>query len=727
MPPLTGACLVSLSAQIPRSPATAVPAAPLQNFMTFPRAPRLWKRTQLAASTAALVLIASCADDDTSPVAPPGEQTARFAAAAPTAERPGGEFAIEDRFTLDLDVEGSLKPGQPIHLKLRGTASFATADAEVRVTLPEVAAAERSSWNSIALPIGEEIPPHIRFRRGFAAGSSFQERTTLVIPEPGYYLVTATVRQHSDDRMTDLPHMVSDVAQKDLWLWIDEHGGRITETFDTTLFAGDTRKERGPRTSKSKPPRIHKKGSYISCTVYPEEPIAVTVQACPGAGWTGPDAPAPPPPSSTQSFSVAYDHQGRVSPVPGARYLWQVRAAGGAMVSSGEGFVDAAGNIPVIDCQGTTSERTVSVQIYTVSETVRVVYSTSSGQAGEHYGPCGGSSVLYVNKYSGHLFLNLMKTAANHIRIFGALNPARITASLNDARQTGYYVLSQEIRVAADDNMVFGIHGAFVAAHEWGHMWMDLNLFVSGARDGLTRFYSRACARVHPPESLATVQCAWAEGFADWYAVVVRGSDTGRWLTDLESNFYHKNCQDGALVGGVRVVCSVDGGAVEGAIHSFLYDLTDGGSTEPWDMLQYEPRLVTDVIKNCRVKTTSGSSMAYDGVDHLIHCMEARAPYEVRIAGILEKLFTHRASSSRSQSYTGTNLARGSDLLRRTWLSNLYVKRFTEYPDFERNASTESIDPTIDPLIDPEVPSPDDPTDPAPEPCDNVQRICPAL
>lgn len=78
--------------------------------------------------------------------------------------------------------------------------------------------------------------------------------------------------------------MVGSGAARELWLWIDEHGGRMTETFDPTLFPAGTRRVRGPLGSERKPPRLRDGGRYITCSIYPEDPIVVVMSLCPGTG-----------------------------------------------------------------------------------------------------------------------------------------------------------------------------------------------------------------------------------------------------------------------------------------------------------------------------------------------------------------------------------------------------------------------------------------------------------
>jgi hypothetical protein len=659
-------------------------------------------------------LSTSCRDSATSPIGP----RAGSAHATSTAGAAQAELRVEDRFDLDIEVAGSLKPGQPIHLTLRGTARFATGDAEVRLSLPEVAAAERSSWQVVELPVGEETPPHIRLRRAFSAAESFRERTSLTIPEPGYYFVIATAKQHSIDSDTDRPNLVGDVSGKAVWLWIDEHGGRVTERFDTTLFDAGTRKERGPRGSKYKPPRLHRKDAAIACTVYPELPGEVTLQAC-GTATLEPPSTVPGT-SATHAFSVIYDKAAgghTAAPVPQVRYLWRITAQpGGTLIASGEGNADANGNLPVIDCRGSTSERNVVVDVYTLNDRARVTFGDPNLPAGRYTGSCGGSNTITANMYMSQLFINLLKTVEGHYRAFGTY-PDRIPAALNQTGETSYHYQTPEVRIYASYRMVFGEYGVFVAAHEWGHMWQDRTLYHGSAdvKNGLMRYYDNSCPLQHPPESKTNFGCALGEAFADWYAVLVRASDLPTWKTHLESNYYYRNCYPGYSERGV-VVCTDDGAITEGALHAFLWDLSDGSTDEPHDRLQFTPATIANVVKGCLVHPANAGPnqwIAYNGADHLIWCMDGRSPYEMKINGITSTFFNARSRSVWADDSLGPLLTLRDDRFRRLWLVNLYSKRVGDNPVF---TAADEV---------PSEPAPE--PNPEPEPCYSTgfEIVCP--
>ena len=669
-------------------------------------------RSKVSLVTTYLAFAGIAACDDGISLVTPGRPTLASQPDAP----PGNDLTIEKRFDLQVDVQGSLKPGHPIHLTLRGTANFATKDADVRLSLPEVAAAEKSGWDIIEVPIDEQTRPHVSVRRGFEAGESFRERTTITIPEPGYYLVMATAEQRSNDSYTDRPHVVGDISGKELWLWIDEHAGRVTERFDTTLFSPDTRKLRGPRSHKNKVPRMRKKGSTIACVII-ANPDGTTTGDCgeppPTSEW--PNNPPPPPPSATMAIQLAYDKAGgkgghSYAPLPGARYTYVLtNSVTGATLRQGAGITDQSGNAhPVIDCLGPTNERTIRLEVFTENWASKVTYGSSTAGAGVYTGSCGGAIMLLADMFMGHTYMNMLKTAEGHQSAFSQPTPRQIPVAMNDLNRTNYFYSIPEVRIARTYEMVFGTYGAFVAAHEWGHMWHDKFLVPSGASNGLMRYYAN-CPVPHPPANKSTLPCAFGEAFADWYSVVVRGADTGPWVGYFEENFFYKQCQQGAPVGNINLDCVDDGSIVEGAVAAFLHDLTDDTPHETDDPLRFTPSQVQNLVASCNVRLpNSNSSIPYTGIDHLIYCMEGRSPYRMMISGTATTFFNTRPSSQWPASALGAAISLSDNRLRKSWLINLYSKRVGNNPSFSEMPAYVGEDPPPDPEPDPEY-CPSDP------------------
>lgn len=627
-------------------------------------------------------LLAACVDDTHSPVAPPGESLLDIG----QAERgPGPGLVIEPRFDIDMDVSGTLKPGHPIQITISGSARFATHDAEVRLVLPEVAAADRSGWGLVQIPVGKEITPHLRMRKGFAGGERFRERATVTIPEPGYYFVQATVLQRSENPgVSGAGHVIGTGAGTEMWLWIDEHGGRVTDRFDPSLFPEGSRRVKGPLESEKRPPRVRDGDVVITCSVTPAgSEFTVADHGCPPP----PDSSLsignpPPPPGATAAVTVTYNDAGTstVRPLVDAWVTWKVfNTVNGAQVNSNAGYTNALGASGIIDCMGQTSERRLQVTVHTENRKAEVNSYINSNPdrtlVGQYFGSCGGGIPITADNQQAHLFMNLSKSWDGHQRAFGSSPPTLMRAGLYP--QSGYGTRydwgADHVRVEPLWDHIWGEMGVMVATHEWGHLWQDQYLYQSPSTDGLKRFYNLMCPQRHPPGEYTNFGCAMGEAFADWYAVVVRESDLPGWKRNMEENRFHLfHC-------GQR--CTNDGSIVQGAIHAFLWDITDPATGESHDAVQKTPSAVVASIKSCQVTENRVDWYAYNGIDHLIWCMERRFPYQVLLEKTTGRGDTLQTFFDTRQQRYWINDARGysvdnlSDAFRKLWLVNLYSRR----------------------------------------------------
>lgn len=167
--------------------------------------------------------------------------------------------------------------------------------------------------------------------------------------------------------------------------------------------------------------------------------------------------------------------------------------------------------------------------------------------------------------------------------------------------------------------------------------------------------------------------CALGEAFADWYGVVVRENDLPTWKRNLEENRLHLfHC-------GQK--CTSDGSIVQGAVHAFLWDITDPASGETHDRVQKTPDAVASAIKSCQVTVNFVDWYAYNGIDHLIWCMERRFPYQMNMerkyggGEVVETFFPTRDSRHWINQARGNSVDNLSDNFRRLWLVNLYSRR----------------------------------------------------
>lgn len=671
-------------------------------------------RALAACLTGMALLLGACVDVEPSPLTTTPDTPESLFSAAQAEGQPGPDMVVDPRFELDLEVDGSLKPGHPIHFTVHGRARYATHDAEVRLVLPEVAAAERSSWDAIEIPVGESISPHLSTRKAFGEGETFRERATVTIPEPGYYFVLATIIQHSDDvNVSAEGHAVGTGAGREMWLWIDEHGGRVTERFDPMLFPEGTRRIKGPLHSEKKPPRVHDGGAVITCSVYPAGGYTIASSYCPPPYPTDPTSP-----NATAAVSVRYSDAGTgtMRPLVDAWVAWKVFSTlTGAELARGGGFTNTSGGSATIDCLGPGSERRLEVTVHTENRRAQVKsYLTSSPdrtQSGQYFGACGGSIPITSDNQQAHLFMNMSKNWDGHARMFGQSPPTVMRAALypTSSRGTRYDWGADHVHIETTYwDHIWGEFGVIVPAHEWGHLWQDQYLYQYPAPDGLKRYYSLSCPERHPPGESTNFGCAFGEGFADWYAVVVRESDVPRWRKELEENYYHLfQC-------GLK--CTSDGAIVQGAIHAFLWDITDPAFVESHDKVQKTPSAVVDAIKTCEVKHSGSDWYAYNGIDHLIRCMERRSPYQVTLekangfGDTVQTFFNTREQRYWVVDGRGYPVDNLSDNFRRLWLVNLYSRRVNvgTIPIFRSVAGEEPL---------PEEP---DPTDPG---C-GTERMC---
>ncbi|MBB4634347.1 hypothetical protein [Longimicrobium terrae] len=663
-------------------------------------------------------LLSGCVDDATAPALRPAGDLASVTTGSD--EPAGPDLVVPPRFDLDLDVAGSLKPGHPIHLSVRGSAHYATEDVQVRLILPEVAAAKRSNWEVVKVPVGEELQPEMSIRKSFQNGERFHGKVTVTIPEPGYYHLIATIIQRSEERtVDDRGHVVGSGAGRDVWLWIDEHGGRMTDQFDPSLFPAGTRAVRGPRGSEKKAPRIRDGDAVITCSITPEfgeVSYSVATSGCPLPPDSTKIGITPPPaPNATTAATVTYNDMGAggvTRSLSGARLLWTVRnSTTGATVTTGSGYTGASGTGPVIDCMGATSERLIEVIVQTVNPRTEVINYTSPlpdrTRVGTFFGACGGNIALAAQSEQAHLFMNVNKNYDAHQRVFGSV-PTTMRAGMYP--QSGYGSRydwgARDVRIEPGWNHIWGEQGVMVVTHEWGHLWQDQYLFKSPDTNGLRRFYNGSCPNPHPPGEYTNFGCALGEAFADWYAVVLRESDLPGWRTDLETNrLFEFYC-------GSK--CTDDGSVVQGAVHALLWDMYDANGNEQHDRIQVPAQTITNSIKDCQVSANRVDYYGFTGIDHLIWCMERRFPYQVTLrknngVDTVATFFNTRSRNAWANDARGVPVANFSDDFRRLWLVNLYSERpyVGRTGGIFRTATPIPDDPII---TDPIEPAPRDPT-----------------
>lgn len=616
-------------------------------------------KTTMPRSTRAVLLFVSitlgACWDHQAPTESPSSPEALLSAAV-SDEQPLGTPGVPF-MDISLEVRGSLRPGVPIEFIIRGKANVAVEDASIQVVLPVVAAAERSSWQAILLPTDDqEVQPQARWLRRFSRGDTFEERFSLVIPEPGYYEVIASAtlaKQFVDGRWID-----NAIPQR-AWIWVDHANGKVTETFDFSVLPPDATSTSGPLTRTGEPFRL-RMGSEDSPVCMPE------------FGWL----------CGSPWWQIGYHAEGgSYTPVRGAEVHWRFTYTSGEVVSN-QTTTQETGRFEIPGCDGVAHARIEVRSDHPQVTVLNYVNPPNPSQRAAillYEGPCVRRYFDAQAPAAAHLFENLKRTIEAHDGL-GLHRHARVVATYdNRETRSGYHWISSgnvrsmfHAHINIIPTHVWRERGAFVAAHEWGHMWQDLD------GGGLRRFYqhpngqNRGCAESHFQYVATHMECAFAEAFASYYAVLTRGTATGEEYDLMRTNHFYFNRHEGGT----------DGSRIEGAIAGFLFDLTDSFSgDESWDAVHMSPVELFHVIRSCRVIPEGGHHFeAFLGVDHLIFCLERNrsfssgGPYSFEMNGSVRSFFTSRSPRASSTMATG-HVNASVEQLRRLWLVTLYRKQ----------------------------------------------------
>ena len=526
-----------------------------------------------------------------------------------------------DRFAVQVRATGSFRPGQLVQITVTGRANLRTRDATVRLVLPEVAAARAAGWSGMHLPVGEPLAPDLSERSALAHGQSLTRTANVVIPRPGYYQVVATLEREApadDDERPSRGELSQDVAHAEIWLWIAESGGKATDRFDASLFPAGTYAIPGPLT-----PTTQSRPGASS-----DAPAAVRTSLAPG----GPRATHAGSAGYVQSHAVYFNNdKGTTSPIPNARAQYTIYTRGGAVVRTDKINTDATGNSYTTCYSDANGYGTYRYTVYLDNDRVGMETPVVIDLSGDFAYDCGKAftdevpSTQSFGKERAHVFVGLDQGIRNADTKF-QFSRAKIMVRLDGTLQYSTYDWNGSDMLWIDTqpntgyaDQVWGTYGAFVQMHEYGHG------FHEKALGGVKRYYS-CPSTYHPMQNVTSLACALAEGFPDYFAVVARGSEMGTMESDIERGIYSPGSTN--LYG---VAAGTNGGQIEGAVASFLYDISDPAN-ETHDQTAYPYRYVIDVIRTCQVYL-NGAWQLNTGVDHLVYCYQGTIDSDASLFG----------------------------------------------------------------------------------------------
>ncbi|WP_423926839.1 hypothetical protein [Candidatus Palauibacter sp.] len=505
-------------------------------------------------------------------------------------ETPTQDMAARTWFGIAIDVAGSLKPDQQIDLTVTYTANYATTDADLRVTLPEVEYAKWSDWGSdYTVSVGREVPAKLEASQGFTVGGEVTQTTSFSVPSSGIYRVFASARS-GKARPDGTMDRVRAGTHKTVWILVDEGGGRVLDGFDPELVPDGFHPQPGPfRKVDTGQPKPDHAG----------EGILAQSRGFSKASSCGSD--------EVCITFVYYDEDlNETRSLPGVRYEYEIVDAPSGFEDSGSGFADSQGTISVsCPVYGARGEGTAT---FSDSKARIVPRSDNSFEFG--YGDCGEEVEYQLPSIEGRVWV----TSWHSIRDSELLFPARsvITFRVNPPNESGcvFQTGDDAIRLIENDDWVciWGGYGIFVVAHEYGHA-MHHELL-----GGIASYDSSLCED-HEPDVLTDLGCAYNEGWANYYGMVTQATIYAGSIAPeprlteqlIESNHYYDADEDG----------SID----EGTVAAFFFDVLDSAN-EDHDDIDLSGQDLYEVMGTCRVR--EGNVMVRPGgIDHLIWCLEA--------------------------------------------------------------------------------------------------------
>jgi hypothetical protein len=549
----------------------------------------------VAGACVAASVLAACADAPTQPRAPGAGPAARQV--APAHAEADGDLPTLPRFTLDVAAEGSLRPGTPITVRATVRANLATRSADVRLVMPEFEIAKGNGWRIGRGPTGVALPARAQRTRALAAGEQVTLVDQVVIPSPGYYRVALRAVQRSDEPVVEDGRWVPTSAYKEVWLLVDEGGGRVTPTFDPALLPDSVLPQPGLRQPRRGPPG--RRGDSSASTADRRASRAGAVEARPTNDglrlrrvvYYNPDTDA-------------------VEPVPGVTIRWDIydgqygtHTQNGSAVSDGGGYFDPP-------CMASYEQMTGSM---TMSG-----YAVLNWSGGYGDGGCdAGVQQFYLPSGESWLYVHLNNFAPwAHGLLAQSRGPVAVwhDRGLDGARYNGG---SDRITIGREP-YIYGDFGRFTLAHEYGHAFHEKALSGNAA--------SGQCPNPHYLNGYYNLECAFSEGFANFMGAASQNIwDVYAYYIDIVDYTNRPWYNAGA-----------DGSIQEAAVGALLYDMADGaggdgGASEPWDGVG-GPYQVALTIKQCVLRTASGYVTRPRGIDHFVYCAERNIDSGVRSA-----------------------------------------------------------------------------------------------
>jgi len=450
------------------------------------------------------------------------------------------------------------------------------------------------------------------------------------------------VSDQSDD-VTENGRWIDPADGEEIWLWIDEKGGQVTEHFEEDRFPDDVRIQPGPFVTKDAASRwqVTREGQTVS---------------------------GPAPNSGSALLNVTYldpvdgDHKPlRDARVDVAIYDgYEDRVVGGGTLwtdDNGEVLVNCEQDDPVYEVQISIITENADVVVYEQEDSKQARYLEDP--------PCGSTVPVDAYSSTSHVF-SRMNITIDRSENFFQRSRSKIPVNLSftegsfyrregwgggDPLYGGDYIVINE-----SDSRFSNPAGNRIIAHEYGHALHDKELGGNeGGCDGEDHYLNGALS----------LPCAYSEGFAQYHASVTIDNDNP-FISEIEDNVYYPASPENSASGPLD-----DGSIIEGAVAAFLHDLTDPAN-ETHDQVDYPGEYVAEIIETCTV--SASLSQRANGVDHLIACFQQSIPnYSIYFPNRVNPPSDFQEGASEPSGWDAGDI----DLLWKTNLYDEYVPTFT--------------------------------------------------
>lgn len=540
-------------------------------------------------------------------------------------------------FDVELHVTGALLPNRPISISALARANTNVDNAEFKIAAPEFVVAEANEWSDRRARSSGAIRALVSERSSAAAGSRKHLTTQLTVKQPGYYRVVASAL--ATELTSANSQLIQTEVHRDAWLLITDAGGRITSEFEVGLIPMGMIPQPGPfRPIRGGTSAIRRDASMASRNASTMDDWSDHWRLEYYNNTTGTYDPIP-----YVYITVTYyedDYQGN-----------EVE-----LHTETVGASAADGSFAVY-CAGMNYNQRYQLTGY-LSNGLVAIHLGSSGMGGNNASDCATNSAASpyragMESNKAHVWVNMNRDIAASRQFFGTSRGQMLVKVYNTGTGANYSASADDIEIWY--NNIWGSFGRFTAAHEYGHALHEKGLGGNAA--------SGSCPSPHRIDQATNLRCALSEGFASYHASAVDAA-----YFNLESADYTYGCTAYYASGACMTRATTrDGSIVEGAVASFLNDLTDSAS-DTGDSTTYPGLYVADIIRTCRVNTQVGISRI-NGIDYMSYCLELG----------VDPVITYNYFRTRTESayniyseYAAEPASWSSTAVRYTWLWNLY-------------------------------------------------------